>query len=668
MLPVVQEDLLKYSFLSGVTFSPDGEKAVFSVKKADEENNSYISNLYLFRDGEVKQLTAMNKEGSFVWKNDNELLVFTMRDDKDKKRAEKGERFTPVYRLYLDGGEATKLWELPFSVSDMKEWKDGSYIVTGSIDANDPDYYAASKEDRDASDKKIKDDKDYAICDEVPFWFNGAGFINKQRSALFLFDSNTGETKRVSSPEFSVSGYQILGDTVLYYGEKQENIREFKSTFMSYDLVSGETKVVRDDKKYSVSCCAVLNGRLVMAMSDGEHYGLNEDPDFYWFDPETGEETLLYKMDVSLGNSTGSDCRLGHSRSIKSGKNAIYFVETRRDSAVLCTLNADGNRVTVLGGKGAVDDFDVFEESGKVLSVRITADTLQELYLSDLEERVPRKVSSFNDEMLSDRYVALPEKVNFKSSNEYIDGWVLRPIDFDPDKQYPAVLDIHGGPKTTYGEIFYHEMQMWASRGYFVLFCNPIGSDGRGNEFADIRGKYGTCDYENLMDFTGEVLIRYPQIDSSRVCVTGGSYGGYMTNWIVGHTARFCCAATQRSISNWVSFAGVSDIGQWFTWDQQAATIDGDVEKLWWHSPLKYASKVNTPTLFIHSDEDYRCPLEQGIQYFTAIRSRGVETRMVIFHGENHELSRGGKPLHRMRRLKEITDWFDSHTAKAEVE
>ena len=666
MLPIKQNDLLQYRFLSGVSFSPDGEKAVFVVKKADEENNSYSSNLYLYRNGEIRQLTSMNKEGSFIWKDSNELLLFTSRDDKDKKRIEKGEQFTPIYSLFLDGGEATKKWELPFRAVDLKEWKDGVFVVAGSVNADCPDYFKDSKEDRDKTDKKVIDDKDYEICDEVPFWFNGAGFINKNRSVLFLFDSNNGEVTKISSNGFNVSGYEILDDTVLYYGSFFDYARELKSTIISYDLVSGKNRIVRDDKKYSVGDSALLGGRLVLAMSDNEQYGINQDEDLYWFNPESGEEKLLYKTETAIGNSTGSDCRLGRSRTMKSGKNYIYFVETRRNAAVLCALNAEGEKHTVIGGEGAVDDFDVCEESGKVISIRLTSDKLQELYVSDLSERVPRQVSSFNEEMLKDRYVALPEKVKFISNNEYIDGWVLKPIDFDENKKYPAVLDIHGGPKTVYGELFYHEMQVWASKGYFVFFCNPIGSDGRGNEFADIRGKYGTCEYQNLMDFTDEVMDRYPQIDPLRICVTGGSYGGFMTNWIVGHTDRFCCAATQRSISNWVSFAGVSDIGQWFTWDQQAATIDGDIEKLWWHSPLKYASKVNTPTLFIHSDEDYRCPLEQGIQYFTAIRSRGVEARMVVFHGENHELSRGGKPMHRMRRLQEITDWFDNHTSEGE--
>lgn len=225
----------------------------------------------------------------------------------------------------------------------------------------------------------------------------------------------------------------------------------------------------------------------------------------------------------------------------------------------------------------------------------------------------------------------------------------------------PGKFDIHGGPKTVYGKVFYHEMQLWANMGYFVFFTNPRGSDGRENEFIDIFGKYGTINYDDLMKFTDTVLESYPAIDSKRIGVTGESYGGFMTNWIIGHTNRYACAATQRSISNWLSFYGTSDIGMFFTEDQIHGNIFGSPEKLWEHSPLKYAKNIETPTLFIHSDEDYRCPLEQGLQLYTAMVDKGVEARFVLFHGENHELSRGGKPKHRVRRLEEITGWMEKY-------
>ena len=166
------------------------------------------------------------------------------------------------------------------------------------------------------------------------------------------------------------------------------------------------------------------------------------------------------------------------------------------------------------------------------------------------------------------------------------------------------------------------------------------------------------------MQFCDEALKAYPQMDKDNMFETGGSYGGFMTNWIIGHTDRFKACASQRSISNWISFYGVSDIGVRFAPDQIKGEIWPDPKKLWQHSPLKYADKVKTPTLFIHSFEDYRCPIEQGYQMYTALIAHGVDSKMVLFKGENHELSRSGKPKHRIKRLTEITEWFEKYKDK----
>lgn len=209
-------------------------------------------------------------------------------------------------------------------------------------------------------------------------------------------------------------------------------------------------------------------------------------------------------------------------------------------------------------------------------------------------------------------------------------------------------------------------MQVWASEGFIVMFTNIRGSDGRGDDFADIRGDYGRVDYQNLMDFVDIVEKKYPCIDKKKICETGGSYGGFMTNWIVTHTDRFVCAASQRSIANWISMAYISDIGPYFGPDQCGINVGEwfnsvHHDELWNHSPLKYVDNAKTPTLFIHSDEDYRCPLPEGMQMMQAMTLRGIDCKMVIFHGENHELSRSGKPLHRIKRLTEITNWFKKH-------
>ena len=206
-----------------------------------------------------------------------------------------------------------------------------------------------------------------------------------------------------------------------------------------------------------------------------------------------------------------------------------------------------------------------------------------------------------------------------------------------------------------------HEMQAFASKGYFVFFCNPRGSEGKGEEFADIRGKHGTIDYDDLMAFMDHILEICPQIDPKRVAVAGGSYAGFMCNWIVGHTDRFAAIASQRSVSDFVADFCISDIG--FTYDREAAGGDpwNNTEKLWFHSPYRYAPYAKTPILFIHALCDYDCTIDQGVEMFQAMKYFGVPSRMCLFEGENHNLSRNGKPRHRIRRLREIAAWIDRY-------
>src|SRR5699024_6408696 len=217
----------------------------------------------------------------------------------------------------------------------------------------------------------------------------------------------------------------------------------------------------------------------------------------------------------------------------------LYFVTTEGDSSFINRIDDKGRIDKITRKKGSIDGLDVYEEN--ILFIGLRSLKLQELYLLEKDEV---QLTSFNDWVMKDRTLSIPEKLTFKTEEEVlIEGWVMKPTDFKPGETYPAILNIHGGPKTAYGEVFFHEMQYWANEGYVVFFCNPRGSDGRGNKFADIRGKYGTIDYEDIMMFTDLVLEKYPFIDRERIGVTGGSYGGFMTNWIIGHTKRFKAAA-----------------------------------------------------------------------------------------------------------------------------
>lgn len=663
MEKLLLEDFTKYKFLSGIKYSPQGDKIAFILHHMDLKENKYLSNIYLY-DMKTKdsiKLTSNNSEKSFLFKDNNTILFPNIRDDKDKKRKEKGEEFTPFYEISLKGGEANKAFEIPLNVGNIEKIDGNNYLISALHDINRPKIENLSHEEKKEVLKQYEEEKDYEVLDEIPFWFNGQGFTNKKRMRLYIYNIVENKLNPITDEFTNVGSFRLNKDRskVLLITNSFIDKMSLKDDLYIYHIDECHLEKMSHDNSFSYSYADFLEDEIIFIGSDMKSYGLNQNPHIYLM-KGNGEVNMLTPedFDYSLWNSVGSDCRYGGSSSIKVEGKYLYFVTTKHDSSYINRIDRNGEIEKLTIEKGSIDGFDVF--NGKIVFIGLRDLRLQELYM--LNSYKEEQLTYFNEWVIENKKLSTPEKIVFETeSGVNIEGWILKPVDFDENKKYPGILDIHGGPKTVYGEVFFHEMQYWANEGYVVFYCNPRGSDGRGDEFADIRGKYGTIDYDDLMKFTDFVLENYSFIDEDRLGVTGGSYGGFMTNWIIGHTKRFKAAASQRSISNWISKFATTDIGYFFVEDQQASTPWSDVEKLWFHSPLKYAHKVVTPTLFIHSEEDYRCWLAEGLQMYTALKYHGVESRLVMFKGENHELSRSGKPKHRIRRLREITQWFDRH-------
>ncbi len=657
------DDFTKYKFLSGLKFSPNGSKLAFILHEMDVEENKYLSNIHIY-DLENKaftKLTSSNTAKSFVFKDENTLLFPDMRDKKDKERKEKGEDFTLYYEISLRGGEASKAFEIPLIVSKLELIDEDRYLLLAEYNHRKPNLEGLSQEEKQKTLKEFEEEKDYIVIDEIPYWANGAGFTNKTRRRAYIYNIKDKKLKAITDVFTNVDFIKLNRDKtkLLLITNSFTDKMQLKEDLYLYDIEKDTLEKISHLDHFSYGFADFVGDSIIFTGTDMAQYGVNENPKIYLMDQNRRVKELLpVDFDLSLWNSVGTDCRFGASNQIKLDGDYLYFITTEYGNAHLNRIDMEGNTEKLTRVKGSVDGFDVHD--GKIIFIGFRDLKLQELYeLNDGEEV---QLSNFNEWVLKERKLSQPERLTFTTKEGIsIEGWVMKPVDFEEGKKYPAILNIHGGPKTVYGEIFFHEMQYWANEGYVVFFCNPRGSDGRGNEFADIRGKYGTIDYEDIMNFTDLVLEKYPFIDGERVGVTGGSYGGFMTNWIIGHTNRFKAAVSQRSISNWISKFGTTDIGYFFVEDQQSATPWTDAEKLWWHSPMKYADKVQTPTLFIHSDEDFRCWIVEAYQMFTSLKYNGVEARLVIFKGENHDLSRNGRPKQRIRRLKEITQWFDKY-------
>ena len=649
---VVFHDLLRYRFLSAPRFSPDGSRIAFAVHRADLEGNRYLSDLWVYslNTETCTPLTASGAERAFCWDPSGAALIFVSgRAHQPAEGASSGPDADPdartarIYSIPVTGGEARLLAEVPREVTELWALDEGRLLLR-TVDPREPERF---------------EDADYRVLEQIPFCTNGKGFTAQSRRTLSLFTPASGELRDLSPRDMEVRRVRLSADRrrALVTGVVYRDVMPETSGVWEFDLESGEMAERVPQAHFAWSCADAFAGGLLLTGTDMKRHGHNENVRFY-LAGDGAPKCLTPELDRGLRNSVICDCRYGltdQAQAFWVDGDRAWFVSTDGYRSHLHTVDAHGGVVQISQELRSIEDYDV--RDGRAAVVGLEGLGLQELYL--VEAGRERRLTDFNAAALEGKDLSVPEYVRLENGTpEGLDCWYMRPVGFEVGKKYPTLLHIHGGPKMTFGDVFVHEMQCWAAEGFAVLFCNPRGSDGKGNAFADIRGRYGTVDYEDLMAFVEWASDTLPFVDRDRLGVTGGSYGGFMTNWIVGRTDRFRAAVTQRSICNWVSMAGITDIGYFFVPDQQAADIWSGVDELWNQSPLKYADQARTPTLIIHSDEDHRCELSQGLQFFTALRRNGVEARLCVFKGENHELSRSGRPRPRLARMREIVRWF----------
>lgn len=645
MEKVVYDDLYRFAFLSEILYAPDGAHAVFTKSAASEEKNGYTSELWLLdtATGSVRRLTSGGDERGPFWLDERTVAFSTGRGK------EPGSSSSVWYKIAIDGGEAEKYLETPERVTVLKPLGGGKYLAVSPKNAD-------GKPEEEPN--RALEGRDLYVFEEIPFWFNGQGVRSRIRNTVRLYDAETKTFHDISPKYLGAGAVQLSPDKtkIAYAGVEYTDVLPRENGLYLYDIPTGETKTVVEPGKMSVGGAYFLgDGTLFFTGTTFEFSGRN--PNFYLYDLSTNETKTLPFPDFSPMGAVGTDCTFGGGNGMKFIDGKLYFSRAVCGSAHLVRMDLNGTLETVCGTPGSFTCFDIYGDKALLVAMRGT--DLNEIWSLDLSTGEEKQLTNFNTEYLQTHSVIEPEHFTFKTEDgTELDGYVLKPLGYAPGKKYPGILEMHGGPKATFGGIFHHEMQCFANAGYFVFFTNPRGSDGRGEAFADITGQLGYTDYGDFMAFTDEVLRRYPDIDEKKVGICGGSYGGFMCNWMIGHTDRFAAAASQRSISNYLTKSLCTDIGFSHNMAQLRTDPWHNFDTVWEHSPLKCAPNAKTPTLFIQSDEDYRCWMSDALQMFTALKMNGVDSRIALFHGENHELSRSGKPQNRIARLTEIGDWF----------
>ncbi|QIK70496.1 S9 family peptidase [Erysipelothrix sp. HDW6C] len=643
------DDFTGYNAVSSLTASPNRIRFAFVRSEINVDENKYKHHLYINDMGIVKRVYSFENSMQFYWETDETLLINTSSSENQKKSE------TTFSRLFIANGEFEVAYTFPIPVGGLKVINADTLIISTNLSV--ADHVLFNKDERQAYLDQAAKETFFEVFDEVPFYFNGGGFTKGKRSQSFVYAISTETFEPLAAQNEDISLVHYNKDTNRAYFVFQAIVGtpQFFDDVKCYDFNTQTLTTLYENTSMSISKLFALEDTVYVFANDMVDYGINQNSDVYRL--VDGSLEKVCDFGLSANNSVGSDVRYGGYPTADTFNGVHYFVGTYRNRSILYTFNGSDIK-EVFSKAGSLDAWIYCNDA--FYGIGLFDNALQEVYKLNIDSGDATPITAFNTKVLDGKYIAKPNHHEFIRDGIAMDGWVLLPEGYSEDNTYPAILDIHGGPKTIYNESFYHEMQVWANLGYIVFFANPRGSDVYGNDFMDIRGKYGTVDFEDLMAFTDIVLDHYA-IDASRVGVTGGSYGGFMTNWIVSHTDRFRAAATQRSISNWISFYGTADIGLYFANDQTGATPYDGIERMWEQSPLKHANNIKTPLLFIHSDEDYRCPIEQAMQLYSIVRNNGVETRFLWVRGENHDLSRSGRPQARLKRLQEITNWFEAH-------
>jgi len=636
------EDLERLAFVSDPKISPDGKKVVFVVTRPSISDNRYYSKLWVYdlEKDEVFHITNGPSDYSPVWTEDSGKIFFLSR------------------RTLKEDEPGLELWE-----TDIKNCTEPRLIIKQDKGF---EIFGISNGKALLNIPNPNKKEELTVIEEVPFWFNGKGYIYGERNALYLADIWTGNLEKLTEGNEEISFARISPDgKKVAYISSEDHQKPYRTDLKLLDLETREIKKLTNGQ-FTVEDLAWNPSSSMIAFRAGDYsHGLNSNVKLWTLDLSSGSISKLTPDDWDTGNYMNSDVRGPSSNGKLQWIDAwIYFTLNEGGKVSLLRTDLNGKTEHLVEGNLTVEDFSA---KGETISLTIMSSTRpSELFI--YSGKGLRKVTSFNDELLKKSNLQVPERFTFKASDgQTIEGWVLKPANFKDDKKYPAVLYIHGGPATTYGESFQHEFYVLTESGFGLVYMNPRGSAGYGESFKDLRGKYGTRDYQDLMEGLDYVIKNFSFIDEKRLGVAGGSYGGFMTNWIIGHTERFKAAVSQRSISNWISFYGTSDIGYYFAEDQIGGYLGNDlwkddlVQVYWDRSPLKYAYRVKTPTLLLHSDEDYRCWIDQAYQMFTALKLYGVQTKLVIFHKENHDLSRKGKPKNRIERLNQIISWFKTY-------
>jgi len=648
MKKIEQKDLFELKNVAQPVVA--GGDIFFTETKMNEKKNTYETAIYKYtNEGNVAYGDDGTVNSSLQVSPDGKWLSFVSNEGEDK---------TPQLKIQsVTGGKAIALTQEKKGVSVYVWGKDSQSI-----------YYQTTKADEE---EKKDEFPQPIIVEKTTYRFDGGSFLsNKETTQIKQVEVSTKEVKTLFETEESIFFRDVLHDGgSLVVDRDLSNIRwTLDSAEACYvDVATGDIHPILEagtDESYRY----MLDSKegVILAYNSGEHGFVTQVDIVFNKEGQPGTEGSILNLTSGLDVEWGDWLVADFQQSVTGVEPQWMDEESFLVSAsvegkiVLYRLFLDGRNEVLFDKEVHITGAKIISEKELVITYSTT--TLPSaLAKLDLTTGEITNLYNPNEAYLAEHIVTTPERFTYKGYDNWdIHGWYMPPV--EKKDKHAAILYVHGGPQVAYGESFFHEMQALAAKGYGVIMINPRGSNTYGQNFVkSILGDYGNHDFDDLMMGVDYILETHPEVDADQLYVAGGSYGGFMTNWIVTHTDRFRAAVTQRSISNWISFYGTSDIGPFFVEKQLLDDIN-HTKRLWEMSPVAHAKNAKTPLLVLHGQSDLRCPQEQGEQMYMAMRKNNVPTKMILFPQSSHGLSRSGLPNLRQERLKAITDWFEEYS------
>ena len=645
------DDLYKAQVISDNRMSPDKKYVVMSVMNAErakekgKDVEKKYSSLFMLdlKTGKTKQFTSGKHSDINPHWSTNSKYVYFLSNREDEKQFQ-------IYSISVDGGEAEKLTEMKGEISDMSLSPDGKQIA----------FVFKENDERPEKDRCYHYTKTFFKAD-------GEGYLDNKNYHIHLLNLKNRKVKQLTKENFDHLDITWTKDSknIIFLSNRSADphLEMWNYEFYMIKASGGSAKKIDAYTGIKgsplVSPCGNFMAFLgIKTKTDGWK---NLRIFIKELNTEKPPVCLNPRADYTVSNYTINDLAGHDGDTMKWSDDGkyIYFQASYHGSTNLRRINVNNRKdesvIDELGvvGNFAMKDSKVYHFMGTILNPG-------EIFEYDIDKKQIKQITEFN-KWLKGVDLGGIERVFLKNGKSPLQGWIIKPPKFNSRKKYPSILEIHGGPHVQYGELFMHEFYYLAAQGYVVHFCNPKGSAGYSEKFTgSIKNNWGTVDYDDIMHWTDQ-MQKKSYIDGKRMGVTGGSYGGYMTNWIIGHTRRFKAAVTQRSVSNLYSMWGSSDYNWGFQHEFGTKPPFETPSNYLRQSPISFIKNAKTPTLVIHSLNDFRCAVEQGEQLYVALKYLRVDTELVLFPGEPHGLSRGGRTDRRIARLEHISRWFKKY-------